>query len=70
MAWFRLRERIFSTDKIGFLVALAGIQFSVLLITIQVGVFLRLLTNASVLIDPSGADIWITAKNLQNFDMT
>ena len=61
------RKNLFH-DKIRFFVAIAGIQFSVLLITIQFGVFLRFLTNASVLIDHSGADLWITAKNLQNFD--
>ena len=61
------RKNLFH-DKIRFIVAIAGIQFSVLLITIQFGVFLRFLTNASVLIDHSGADLWITAKNLQNFD--
>ena len=61
------RKNLFH-DKIRFLIALAGIQLSVLLITIQVGVFLRFLTNASVLIDNATADIWITAKNLQNFD--
>ena len=61
------RKNLFH-DRIRFLVALAGIQFAVILITIQVGVFLRFLTNASVLIDHTDADIWITARNLENFD--
>ena len=55
-------------DKIRFVVALAGIQFAVVLITVQIGVFLNFLANSSVLIDHTDADIWITAKNLENFD--
>ena len=62
------RKNLFH-DRIRFIVTVAGIQFAVVLITIQVGVFVRFLANASVLIDHAGADIWITAKNLQNFDL-
>jgi putative ABC transport system permease protein len=61
------RKNLFH-DKIRFVVALAGIQFAVVLITIQVGVFLKFLANSSVLIDHTEADIWITAKGLENFD--
>ncbi len=55
-------------DKVRFSVALAGITFAVVLITIQVGVYLAFLANASVLIDHTEADIWITAHGLENFD--
>ncbi len=61
------RKNLFH-DRIRFIVALAGVTFAVVLITLQVGVFLKFLTNASVLIDHTDADIWITAHNLQNFD--
>jgi len=61
------RKNLFH-DKIRFAVALAGIQFAVVLITLQMGVFLRFLTNSSVLIDNTEADIWITARGLENFD--
>jgi len=61
------RKNLFH-DRIRFLVALAGIQFAVVLITVQIGVFLRFLSNASVLIDHTEADIWITARGLENFD--
>lgn len=61
------RKNLFH-DRIRFAVALAGIQFAVVLITIQLGVFLKFLANASVLIDHNEADIWITAKGLENFD--
>lgn len=61
------RKNLFH-DKIRFAVALAGIQFAVVLITVQLGVFLRFLTNASVLIDNNEADVWVTARGLENFD--
>ncbi len=61
------RKNLFH-DRVRFAVALAGIQFAVVLITIQVGVFLKFLTNSSVLIDNTEADIWITSKKLENFD--
>ncbi len=61
------RKNLFH-DKVRFSVALAGITFAVVLITIQVGVYLAFLANASVLIDHTEADIWITAHGLENFD--
>ncbi|MGB7623266.1 MAG: ABC transporter permease [Terriglobia bacterium] len=61
------RKNLFR-DKLRFVIALVGIQFAVVLITIQAGVFLRFLVNASVLIDHAHADIWITARNLSNFE--
>jgi putative ABC transport system permease protein len=61
------RKNLFH-DRVRFIVALAGIQFAVVLITVQIGVFLRFLSNASVLIDHTEGDIWITARGLENFD--
>ena len=61
------RKNLFH-DKVRLAVALAGITFSVVLITVQVGVYLAFLSNASVLIDHTEADIWVTAHGLENFD--
>ena len=61
------RKNLFH-DRVRFAVALLGIQFAVVLMTLQIGFFLKFMTNASVLIDHIEADIWITAKNLKNFD--
>jgi putative ABC transport system permease protein len=55
-------------DKVRFVVALAGITFAVVLITIQLGVYLAFLSNVSVLIDHTEADLWVTAHGLENFD--
>lgn len=61
------RKNLFH-DKIRFAVALAGISFAVLLITVQLGVYLAFRANVSVLIDHTEADIWITSHGLENFD--
>lgn len=61
------RKNLFH-DRTRFAVALAGISFAVLLITIQLGVYLAFRSNVSVLIDHTQADIWITARGLENFD--
>jgi putative ABC transport system permease protein len=61
------RKNLFH-DKIRFVVALAGIAFAVVLITVQLGVYLAFRSNVSVLIDHTNADIWITAHGLENFD--
>jgi putative ABC transport system permease protein len=61
------RKNLFH-DKIRFVVALAGIAFAVVLITVQLGVYLAFRSNVSVLIDHTKADIWITAHGLENFD--
>ena len=61
------RKNLFH-DKIRFAVALAGIAFAVVLITVQLGVYLAFRANVSVLIDHTDADIWITARSLENFD--
>ena len=61
------RKNLFH-DKVRFAVALAGITFAVVLITIQLGIYLAFQANVSVLIDHTAADIWITSHGLENFD--
>lgn len=55
-------------DKIRFLITIVGIIFAVVLMTAQFGVYFGFMTGASLLIDRSGADIWITSRNTINFD--
>jgi putative ABC transport system permease protein len=45
-------------------VTLTGIVFSVVLIVVQLGLFIGFTTATSNLIDHSGADLWITSKNV------
>lgn len=56
-------------DKVRLLITLIGIMFSVALILIQVGMFLGMTSNSSTVIEHSEGDLWIMARNSQNFDM-
>ncbi len=55
-------------DKVRLGVTLLGITFSVVLIFNAGGMYIGFLIKASNLIDHAGADLWVTSRNLQNFD--
>jgi putative ABC transport system permease protein len=55
-------------DKLRFGLTVAGLGFSVTLVVVQVGLFLGMLDNASLVIDKTDADIWISSKNTPNVD--
>jgi putative ABC transport system permease protein len=59
-----LAQRNLFHDKVRLAVTLTGIVFSVVLIVVQLGLFLGFTTATSNLIDHSGADLWITSKNV------
>ena len=56
-------------DRIRLAITLVGITFSVALVLIQVGMFFGMTANSSTIIDHSQGDLWIMARNAQNFDM-
>ena len=58
-----LAQRNLFHDKIRLAVTLTGIAFSVVLMVIQWGLFQGFSTSTTGIIDHSGADLWITAKN-------
>jgi putative ABC transport system permease protein len=66
MVWIA-KKNLFQ-DKIRFLITVVGVIFSVVLIFAQMGIYLGFMKNASLIIDNIDADIWITAKNIQNFE--
>jgi putative ABC transport system permease protein len=49
-------------------VAIIGVAFSVLLVNVQAGLFLGLIRKAGLLVDFSGADIWVGHKEMHNVD--
>jgi putative ABC transport system permease protein len=51
-------------DKVRLAVTLTGIVFAVVLIVVQLGLFLGFTSATSSLIDRSGADLWIMARNV------
>ncbi|MGD1851021.1 MAG: ABC transporter permease [Cyanophyceae cyanobacterium] len=63
------RKNLFE-DIPRFLVAQAGIIFSVSLVTIQTGVFRGFMQSASLLVDKSSADLWITSKDFVHMELT
>jgi len=55
-------------DRTRFLITVIGVTFSVVLIFSQFGIYLGFMENASIIIDNTRADIWITSRNSANFD--
>jgi putative ABC transport system permease protein len=50
------------------LVAVLGVSFAVILLTVEIGMLLGLVQNASLLIDNSKADIWVSTVDVKTFD--
>ena len=63
-----LARRNLFHDKVRLFVTLTGIAFSVVLMVVQWGLFQGFSTSTSNLIDHSGADLWVTAKNTAYID--
>ena len=55
-------------DRLRFMVTLLGVTISVIMMFAQIGIYLGFMQNASIIIDNTPADIWITSKNSSNFD--
>ena len=55
-------------DKLKFFITIAGVAFAVTLVLVQVGLFLGLLDNATVTIENTRADLWVTSKETPNID--
>ena len=63
IGWRNLRR-----DPVRMLVAVSGVAFAVVLVVMELGSLLGLLRNASLLIDRSRADIWVSTVDVQTFD--
>ncbi len=59
-----LAQRNLFHDKVRLVVTLTGIVFAVVLIVVELGLFVGFTVTTSNLIDHSGADLWITSKNV------
>ncbi len=55
-------------DKLRFVITVSGVAFAVMLVLFQVGLFLGLLSNATVTIENLNAELWITSRNTPNVD--
>jgi putative ABC transport system permease protein len=65
LAW-----KILLHDKLRFAITISGVAFAVTLVFVQVGLFEGLLDNASITIEETRADLWITARNTPNVDFS
>jgi putative ABC transport system permease protein len=63
-----LARRNLFHDKVRLAVTLTGVVFAVVLITVQLGLFIGFATTTSNITDHSGADLWVTAGGIRNFD--
>lgn len=63
IGWRNLRK-----DPARLSVAVLGVAFAVLLVTVEVGMLLGLVRNASLLIDHSRADLWVSLADVKTLD--
>jgi putative ABC transport system permease protein len=49
-------------------IAILGVVFAVVLVTVEVGMLLGLVRNSSLLIDRSSADLWVSTIDVKTFD--
>ncbi len=61
------RKNLFH-DRTRFAITVIGITFSVVLIFSTTGVYLGFMQDAAFIVESVPADIWVTSKNLQNFN--
>ncbi len=66
MLWLALKTLFHEKGRL--IITLTGIIFSTVLTLTQVSMYLGMMGNATSVIRHTGADIWITSKNIQNFD--
>jgi putative ABC transport system permease protein len=64
----RIALRNLLHDRLRLGAALAGVAFSVVLVTFQVGLLHRFLRDAGALVEGSRAPIWITSPKVTNFE--
>lgn len=55
-------------DRLRAGIAVAGVVFAVVLVTIEIGMLLGLVRDASLLIDRSSADIWVSVRDVKTID--
>ena len=63
-----LSLRMMLHDRLRFAITVSGVAFAVALVLVQAGLFAGLLGNASVMIDGSDTDLWVTSRNTPNID--
>lgn len=65
---FRIGLRNLKKERLRVMVVVLGVTFAVVLVTVEIGMLLGLVRNASILIDDSRADLWVTKTDVKTFD--
>jgi putative ABC transport system permease protein len=65
---FRLAWRNIARDRVRLGIAIVGVGFAVLLMTVQLGLLIGFATTSSGLIDHAQADIWIVPRGAKDVD--
>jgi putative ABC transport system permease protein len=65
---YRLAWKNLWYDKVRTLITLVGVTFAVVLMFAQLGAYLGFVQSASILIDHTPGDVWITSEHAVNFD--
>jgi putative ABC transport system permease protein len=65
---FKLAARNLLYDKLRFAATLVGIVFSIVLVTVQLGLFVSFARTVAIMIDHAPADLWIVPQGTKNFE--
>ena len=63
-----LARKLLLHDRLRFVVAIAGVSVSVMLVLVQVGLYFGFMDTASAVIDASKADIWVGKRSNDSFE--
>ena len=65
---FKIAYRNLFHDRLRFIATVVGIVFSIVLVTVQMGLFLSFDRMVTTMFDHAGADLWITARGTKCFE--
>ena len=65
---FRLAWRNITRDRIRLIIAVIGVAFAVLLMTVQLGLLIGFAITSSSLVDRAQADFWIVPRGAKDVD--
>ena len=65
---FRLASRNLFHDRLRFIATIVGIVFSIVLVTVQMGLYLGFGQMVTTMIDHASADLWIMPKGTKCFE--
>ena len=66
MLWLAFKTLFHEKGRL--FITLMGITFATILVLSQIGMYIGMMGNATSIIRHIDADLWITSRNIQNFD--